>query len=134
MPISSGAQSTSSVTAQSRNRCGQIALPKAVRVSICARIAAHGPTGAVEPEVTPDAAHLALGRFNQLECGTVQPKPALDVRRQRRRDGGIGSPGLGLRRGELQAVGTAVAKGWNGPRRVSDRTRCGNSIAQRRAT
>ena len=32
MPISSGAQSTSSVTAQSRNRCGQIALPKAWRV------------------------------------------------------------------------------------------------------
>ena len=42
MPISSGATSTSSVTAQSRNRCGQTALPNAalVRCSICTRIAA----------------------------------------------------------------------------------------------
>ncbi len=37
MPISSGAQSTSPVTAQSRNRWGQIALPNAslVRNVIC---------------------------------------------------------------------------------------------------
>ena len=63
MPISSGATSTSSVTAQSRNRCGQTALPKAalVRSSIWTRIAAlpRGCPEAAEPEPAAGAFGLA---------------------------------------------------------------------------
>jgi hypothetical protein len=42
IPSSSGAQSTSSVTAQSRNECGQIALPKACRVTTPLEVSSAG--------------------------------------------------------------------------------------------
>jgi hypothetical protein len=73
------------------------------------RPAAHGAARAADPKVPPDAANLTLAHSNRLEHRSVSLKPALHVRRQLLRHGGmIGSPGLGLRRSELQAVVAAV--------------------------
>ena len=96
MPISSGAASTSSVTAQSRNRCGQTARPNAalVRCSICTpdRGAAEGCAEAAEPE--PAARVLGLASA----CNWLQHEPddlevAADVAGKLGRDGGSGPAG-----------------------------------------
>ena len=88
MPISSGAQSTSSVTAQSRNRCGEMAFrrPAGYRVSICCRITAlriATPRSSQRRTPTPI---WPLTRCNQLH--SIEPQPLTNVRGQLEENGG----------------------------------------------